>query len=73
MAPITKPLKLKSLKVNKDIAKEQVAEKTETETERQLRLAKKLKVGNSYEKKLKAFNERLAKTTDFNDVPKMKG
>ncbi len=81
MGAIAKPLNLKKIKkdASSSIAKPEVlagadATPTETEAERQLRIARQLrKSGNSYSAKLKAFNERLAKTTDFNDVPKMKG
>lgn len=86
MGPITKPLKLKPISkptISKPVkdskeetpahSSEAPAQRQETESERQLRLAKKLKHGNSYEAKRKAFNQRLAKASDFNDVPKMKG
>jgi hypothetical protein len=64
---IVKPLKVK--KSTKSIAKE---EKKETASERQFRLAQTLKNGNSYDDKKAAFNKRLATTTEFNDIPKMK-
>jgi hypothetical protein len=68
-------IKAKPLKVQKTVAKIPPMELTapvETASERQLRLARKLKGSSSYQQKLRAFNERLAKTTDFNDLPKMK-
>ena len=71
---VKKPLRL-GRPIKKPAATPQESSSTgETEAQRQLRLAKKVKAGaSSYEAKLQAFNARLAQTSDFKDIPKMKG
>ena len=67
------PLQLKRLSTDKEAAYEGMTEvQREAERAKEKRLSKRA-ADASYRDKIQTFNEKLAKLTDYNEMPRMSG